>query len=99
MFLLLWAWAILHLATAHENVTCFQDGEECELSNENLVDFAITTNWQMCSLLCLNNSDCNAFTFFGQNSDILPHYSCFLFSDCNTKLPCNDCVIGVPQVQ
>ena len=73
---------------------CFQ---ECERSNENLVDFAITTTWQECSLLCLNSSECSAFTFYGQNSDVLPHNSCFLFSDCRTEAPCNDCVIGLPQ--
>ena len=92
-------WAILHLATAHENITCFQDGQECELSDQNLVETAIVTNWQECSLLCLNSTECYAFTFFGQNSDFLPHNSCLLFSSCRTKLPCNDCVIGKPQVK
>ena len=99
MILLLCCWSILQLATAHENVTCFQDGQECELTSQNLVEAAITTNWQECSLLCLNSSGCSAFTFFGINSDIPPHNSCFLFSDCKTKVPCNDCVIGIPQVQ
>ena len=99
MLLLLWTWAILHLATAHENITCFQDGQECELSDQNLVETAIVTNWQECSLLCLNSTECYAFTFFGQNSDFLPHNSCLLFSSCRTKLPCNDCVIGKPQVK
>ena len=99
MILLLWTWAVLHIAAAHENVTCFQDGQECEGSNDNLVDFAITTSWQECSLLCLNSTDCSAFSFYGPNSDVIPHNSCFLYSDCETKHPCMDCVIGIPQVR
>ena len=97
MLLLLWTWAILHIAMAHENVTCFQDGRECEWSDQDLVDTAIVANWQECSLLCLNSSDCVAFTFYGPSSDVIPHNSCFLFSDCKTKHPCKDCVIGLPQ--
>ena len=97
MILLLLLWAILNCAKAHENITCFQDVQECALFENNLVDIAIVTDWQECSQLCLNNSECNAFTFFGEASDFVPHSSCLMFSDCREKLPCNDCVVGVPQ--
>merc|ERR550539_1668027 len=89
-------WPILHLAAAHENITCFQDGQECE-GHENLIDTSIVATWQECSQLCLDTSDCSAFNFFGPNSGVEPHNSCFLFYECNNKGPCNDCVIGVSQ--
>ena len=50
MFLLLLLCTILSCAKAHENITCYQDGQECAFSEDNFVDIAIVTNWQECSL-------------------------------------------------
>ena len=42
---------------------------------------------------------CSAFTFFGPNSDAAaPHNSCFQFSECSNKVPCNVCAFGVSQM-
>jgi len=95
MFVLFWA--IVHIAAAHESVTCFQDNQGCEGSDQNLVNTSIVPNWQECSQLCLDTYNCYAFTFYGPESDLIPHNSCFHFSSCESKAPCNDCVIGTPE--
>ena len=93
--LLLSIW--LQAVTADPSTTCFQDGQKCEVVNGNLIDIYVETTWQECSLLCQDELKCVAFNHFGPESAFYPHNACLLFSACESKLSCNDCVIGKSQ--
>ena len=82
---------------ADPSTTCFQNSQKCEVVNGNLIDIYVETTWQECSLLCQDELNCVAFNHFGQNSDFYPHNACLLFSACESKLSCSDCVIGISQ--
>ena len=86
---------LLKTVTADPSTTCFQNSQKCEVENENLIDIYVETTWQECSLLCKDELNCLAFNHFGELSDFYPHNSCLLFSACENKVQCNDCVIGV----
>ena len=88
---------ILHATVADPNITCFQDGQKCEVSSDNLIEVFVETTWEECSQLCQDNLSCMAFNFFGPESDFHQHNSCLLLSSCTKKLACRDCVIGVSQ--
>ena len=79
------------------SITCFQDNQKCEVMNGNLIDMYVQTTWEECSLLCQDDLSCLAFNFFGAESEFHPHNACLLFSACESKLSCTDCVIGVTQ--
>ena len=87
----------LRVVTADPSTTCFQDGKKCEVVDGNLLGMYVETTWQNCSLLCKDELNCVAFNFFGPTSDFYPHNACLLFSACESKLYCEDCVIGVSQ--
>ena len=87
----------LGTARADPSTTCYQDSQKCEVKNGNLISITEDTTWQECSLLCKDELNCLAFNFFGPESDFYPHNACLLFSACENKLSCNDCVIGVSQ--
>ena len=88
-------WLGLGAVVADPSTTCFQNSQKCEVVNGNLIDIYVETTWQECSLLCQDELNCVAFNHFGQNSDFDPHNACLLFSACESKLYCSDCVIGV----
>ena len=82
---------------ADHNTTCFVDNVKCNISDGTLVEMHIETTWQECSVLCQDEVRCVAFNFFGLGSDFYPRSSCLLFSACERKAACNDCVIGTNQ--
>jgi len=82
---------------ADHNTTCFVDNVKCDISDGTLVEMHIETTWQECSVLCQDEARCVAFNFFGPGSNFYPRSSCLLFSACERKAACNDCVIGTNQ--
>jgi len=88
---------LLGVVVADPSTTCFQNRQKCEVVNGNLMDMYVETTWQECSLLCQDELNCVAFNHFGPNSDFYPHNACLLFSACESKLSCSDCVIGISQ--
>ena len=97
MTLFLLCMIIPHTAMADPSVTCFQDSQKCEVSSDNLLEVFVETTWEECSQLCRDELKCQAFNFFGPESDFHQHNSCLMLSSCPRKLPCKDCVIGVSQ--
>ena len=97
MALFLLCMIVSHAVMADPSVTCFQDSQKCEVSSDNLLEVFVETTWEECSQLCRDELKCQAFNFFGPESDFHQHNSCLMLSSCPRKLPCKDCVIGVSQ--
>ena len=79
---------------ADPSITCFQDNLKCEMMNGNLIETYIGTTWEECSLLCEDEVACLTFNFFGPESNFHPHNACLLFSECESKVPSEDCLLG-----
>ena len=60
----------------------------------NLIDMIVGTTWEECSLLCEDEVACLTFNFFGPESNFHPHNACLLFSECESKVPSEDCLLG-----
>ena len=82
---------------ANQNTTCFTDNLKCDTSDGTLVKMHLETTWEGCSDLCREEENCVAFNFFGPRSNFHPRDSCLLFSACERKVTCNDCVLGTSQ--
>ena len=80
--------------TADPSITCFQEDLKCVAMNDNLIRTYIGITWQECSLLCEDEIACETFNFFGENSDFHPHNACLLFSECESKIASEDCLLG-----
>ena len=80
--------------TTGPNITCFQDNLKCEMMNGNLIETFVGTTWQECSILCEDQLACLTFNFFGLESNFHPHNACLLFSECKSKVPSEDCLLG-----
>merc|ERR1712037_196365 len=62
--------------------------------NGNLIEMIVGTTWQECSRLCEDEVACMTFNFFGPQSNFNPHNACLLFSECESKVPSQDCLLG-----
>ena len=85
---------MLQAVMADPSITCFQDNLKCEMMNGNLIDMIVGTTWEQCSLLCEDEVACLTFNYFGPDSDFFPHSACLLFSECKSKVPSKDCLLG-----
>ena len=85
---------MLQAVMADPSITCFQDNLRCEMRNGNLIDMIVGTTWEQCSLLCEDEVACLTFNFFGPESNFHPHNACLLFSECESKVPSEDCLLG-----
>ena len=63
----------------------------------NIVQSTTSLDWVECATMCDILERCTAFNFFGPSSDPDLAYSCVLFSACEERVPCSDCVIGTGQ--
>merc|ERR1719242_1032357 len=85
---------MLQAVMADPSITCFQENLRCEMTDENLIDMIVGTTWEECSLLCEDEVACLTFNFFGPESNFHPHNACLLFSECESKVPSEDCLLG-----
>jgi len=85
---------MLQAVIADSSITCFQDNLKCEMMNGNLIEMIVGTTWEECSLLCEDEVACMTFNFFGPQSNFNPHNACLLFSECESKVPSQDCLLG-----
>ena len=85
---------LLQAVMADPSITCFQDNLRCERTDENMIDMIVGTTWEECSLLCEDEVACLTFNFFGPESNFHPHNACLLFSECESKVPSEDCLLG-----
>ena len=85
---------MLHAVIAYSSITCFQDNLKCEMMNGNLIEMIVGTTWQECSLLCEDEVACLTFNHFGAQSNFNPHNACLLFSECESKVTSEDCLLG-----
>ena len=92
--LLLVSTIMLQAALADQSIACFEDDQKCQVANGNLIEMQVETTWQECSVLCQNEPTCLVFNFFGPDSNFHPHNACLLFSECENKVPCQDCLLG-----
>jgi len=82
-------------ASCLPSVSCFQEGQRCDIKENNLIESVASTTWEECSTICRVDQMCLAFNFFGATSD--QSSLCVLLSSCEERVPCNDCVIGTEQ--
>ena len=85
---------MLQAVMADSSITCFQDNLKCEMVNGNLIETYVGTTWEECKLLCEDEVACLTFNYFGPESSFHPHNACLLFSECESKLPSEDCLLG-----
>jgi len=85
---------MLQAVMADSSITCFQDNLKCEMTNGNLIETNVGVTWEECKLLCEDEVTCLTFNYFGPESNFHPHNACLLFSECESKLPSEDCLLG-----
>ena len=96
--LLLICTIVLQAVVADHSTTCFVDNLKCDISDGTLIEMHLKTTWQECSVLCQAEERCVAFNFFWPRKQLLStQFLCLLFSACERKSTCNDCVIGTNQ--
>ena len=95
--LILICMVVLQSVVADNSTTCFMDNVKCDISDGTLIRMHLETTWKECSVLCRDEARCVAFNFFGPESNFRPYSSCLLFSACERKATCSDCVIGTHQ--
>ena len=84
---------------ADRPIDCFFDQQKCEIERDILINtFPETTSVEECKLLCEDEINCRAFTYFGSNSFPIPN-GCLLFSTCRDRQPCENCTTGSTQAQ
>ena len=88
---------MLHAVIAYSSITCFQDNLKCELMNGNLIETYVGVTWEECSLFCEDELACLMFNYFGPDSNFFPHHACLLFSECESKVACKDCLLGTKE--
>ena len=64
----------------------------CAESADDILAQDTTDNVDECSQFCHDTVGCNAFTWFNESTPFAN--SCFLYSDCDTQVPCYGCSSG-----
>ena len=73
-------------------VTCISDNTLCEVTDENFIDgINDIHSVEQCRQLCLNNENCKFLIYYEAGSFPMEEF-CYLFSTCETTLPCEKCV-------
>ena len=73
-------------------VTCISDNTSCEVTDENFIDgINDIYSVEQCHQLCMNNENCKFLTYYEAGSFPIEEF-CYLFSPCETTLPCEKCV-------
>ena len=84
---------------ADSPIDCFFDQQKCQIERDILINtFPETTSVEECKLVCEDEINCRAFTYFGSNSFPIPN-GCLLFSTCRDQQPCENCTTGSTQAQ
>ena len=90
--LLISASAGLQLKVPTSPVTCSNEGVECEINGDNLIDAVMhVPTLEECRQLCLDVKECNYETYFNETASPASNL-CLLFKTCETTNNCSDCV-------
>ena len=82
----------LQLKVPTSPVTCSNEGVECEINGNNLIDAVMhVPTLEECRQLCLDVVECNFETYFDETASPASNL-CLLFKTCETTNNCSDCV-------
>ena len=93
MFALYVVWSLLGSVLA-ELPSCYREGQTCDLTESNLLDWTIADSVETCREACNNYSgghQCTVFSYHGSTSSPFQKV-CLLLSSCLSTSPCTDCV-------
>ena len=68
------------------DLQCFSDGR---CVGTNVASYTGVANWQACNALCLEEEDCNWFTY---NTDSVNGLTCDIYASCLSVQSCSTCI-------